>query len=99
MTLPLTQLTQKVKAHVWSVQCEENFQELKKKLMSALVLIFQSPSESFVMYYDASKKGLGGVLMHNDQVVAYAYRQLKVHERNYSTRDLELAAIVFMLKI
>lgn len=53
----------------------------------------------FVVYYDASKMGLGGMLMHNGQVVAYASRQLKIHERNYPAHDLELATIVFVLKI
>ena len=54
------------------MRCEKSFQELKKKLMFSLVLILLSPSESFVVYCDASKKGMGGVLMQNGQVVAYA---------------------------
>ena len=62
-------------------------------------MILPNPAEPFVVYCDASLTGLGGVLMHNRQVVAYASRQLKVHERNYPTHDLELAAIVFVLKI
>lgn len=84
---------------MWSVQCEESFQELKKKLTLAPVLILPSPIESFVVYYDASKMDLGGVLMQNAQVMAYDSRHLKVHERSYPTHDLELAAVVFMLKI
>ena len=63
------------------------------------MLILPNPKESFVVYCDASKMGLGGVLMHNRQVVAYASMQLKVHEKNYSTHHLELAAVVFVLKI
>jgi len=63
------------------------------------VLILPNSKESFVVYCDASKMGLGGVLMQNRQVVAYASRQLKVHEKNYPTYDLELAAAVFVLKI
>jgi len=63
------------------------------------VLILPNPKESFVVYCDASKIDLGGVLMQNCQVVAYASRQLKVHEKNYPTHDLELAAVVFVLKI
>jgi len=63
------------------------------------MLIFPNLNESFVVYYDASKMGLGGVLMQNHQVVAYASRQLKVHEKYYSTHDLELAAVVFVSKI
>jgi len=62
---------------------------LKKRLTSASVLILPNPKESFVVYCDASKMGLGGVLMQNRQFVAYASRQLKVHEKNYSTHDLE----------
>jgi len=72
---------------------------LKKRLTSALVLILPNLKESFVVYCDASKMGLGGVLMQNRQVVAYASKQLKVHEKNYPTHDLELAAIVYVLKI
>ena len=52
-----------------------------------------------MVYYDASKMGLGGVLMQNGQVFAYASRQLKVYERNYPTHDLELETVVFVLKI
>ena len=58
-----------------------------------------NPKESFIVYYDASKMGLGGVLMQNRKVVAYSSRQLKVHEKNYPTHDLELAAEVFVLMI
>jgi len=63
------------------------------------MLIFSNPNKSFVVYCDASKMGLRGVLMQNRQVVAYASRQLKVHEKIYPTHDLELAAVVFVLKI
>jgi len=63
------------------------------------VLIFPNPKEPFVMYFDASKMGLGGVLMQNHQVMAYVSRQLKVHEKNYPTHDLELAVVVFVFKI
>ena len=55
--------------------------------------------EPFVVYCDASKLGLGGVLMQDGKVVAYASRQLRIHEKNYPTHDLELAAVVFVLKI
>ncbi|CAJ2642459.1 unnamed protein product [Trifolium pratense] len=92
LALPLTQLTRKDQAFVWDGKCEESFQELKKRLTTAPVLILPDAKESFVVYCDASKMGLGGVLMQKGQVVAYASRQLKVHERNYPTHDLELAA-------
>jgi len=63
------------------------------------MLILPNSKESFVVYCDASKMGLDGVLMHNRQVVAYVSRQLKVHEKNYPTHDLELAVSVFVFKI
>ncbi|KAL0550368.1 hypothetical protein IC582_014876 [Cucumis melo] len=96
---PLTQLTRKGTPFVWSPACESSFQELKQKLVTAPVLTVPDGSGSFVIYSDASKKGLGCVLMQQGKVVAYASRQLKNHEQNYPTHDLELAAVVFALKI
>ncbi|KAL0537111.1 hypothetical protein IC582_026081 [Cucumis melo] len=96
---PLTQLTRKGAPFVWSKACEDSFQNLKQKLVTAPVLTVPDGSGSFVIYSDASKKGLGCVLMQQGKVVAYASRQLKSHEQNYPTRDLELAAVVFALKI
>ncbi|KAL0543925.1 hypothetical protein IC582_019030 [Cucumis melo] len=95
---PLTQLTRKRTPFVWSPSCESSFQELKQKLVIAPVLTVPDGSGSFV-YIDALKKGLGCVLMQQGKVVAYASRQLKSHEHNYPTHDLELAAVVFALKI
>ncbi|KAL0533979.1 hypothetical protein IC582_028255 [Cucumis melo] len=96
---PLTQLTRKGAPFVWSKACEDSFQNLKQKLVTALVLTVPDGSGSFVIYSDASKKGLGCVLMQQGKVVAYASRQLKSHEQNYPTHDLELAVVVFALKI
>ncbi|KAL0556632.1 hypothetical protein IC582_005146 [Cucumis melo] len=96
---PLTQLTRKGASFVWSKACEDSFQNLKQKLVTAPVLTVPDGSGSFVIYSDASKKGLGCVLMQQGKVVAYASRQLKSHEQNYPTHDLELAAVVFALKI
>ncbi|KAA0040470.1 pol protein [Cucumis melo var. makuwa] len=96
---PLTQLTRKGAPFVWSKACEDSFQNLKQKLVIAPVLTVPDGSGSFVIYSDASKKGLGCVLMQQGRVVAYASRQLKSHEQNYPTHDLELAAVVFALKI
>lgn len=98
MALSLTQLSRKGQAFVLDILCEKNFQELKKKLTTAPMLILPDSKEHFIVYYDASKMGLGGVLMQNRQVVAYSLRQLKVHEKNYPTHDLELAVVVFVLK-
>ncbi|GJS17018.1 putative reverse transcriptase domain-containing protein [Tanacetum coccineum] len=75
------------------------FQTLKDKLCNAPVLALLDGPEDFVVYYDASKIGLGCVLMQRGKVIAYAFRQLKIHEKNYTTHDLELGAVVFALKI
>ena len=72
---------------------------MKGRLTSARVLALPNGKDGFVVYSDASKKDLGCVLMQNDRVIAYASRQLKKHEENYPTHDLELAAVVFALKI
>lgn len=98
LDFPFPQLTQKGQAYVWDVQCEESFQELKKRLTTAPMLTFPNVRKSFIVYYDVSKMGLGGVLMQNGQVIMYASRQLKIHERNYPTHDLELAVLLFILK-
>nr|GFA04590.1 hypothetical protein [Tanacetum cinerariifolium] len=72
---------------------------ISKKLCSAPILALPEGSEDFVVYCDASHKGLGAMLMHREKVIAYASQQLKVHERNYTTHDLELGSVVFALKI
>ncbi|KAL0546792.1 hypothetical protein IC582_016705 [Cucumis melo] len=77
---PLTQLTRKETPFIWSPTCESSFQELKQNLVTAQVFIMPNGSGSFVIYNDASKKGLGCVLMQQGKVVAYASRQLKSHE-------------------
>jgi len=99
LALLLTQLTCKGRAFVWDVQCENSFNELNQRLATAPILILPKSGEPFVVYCDVSKLGLGGVLMQNNKVVAYASRQLRTHERDYPTHDLELAAVVFVLKI
>ncbi|GJT62778.1 putative reverse transcriptase domain-containing protein [Tanacetum coccineum] len=75
------------------------FQLLKQKLCSALILALPEGSENFMVYCDALHKGLGAVLVQKEKVIAYASRQLKVHEKNYTTHDLELGAVVFALKM
>ena len=99
ISAPLTRLTRKNNRFVWTNECEQSFQELKKRLTTAPVLTLPSGSEGFVVYSDASRKGLGAVLMQHGKVIAYASRQLKTHEGNYPTHDLELAAVVFALKL
>jgi len=80
-------------------KCEKSFQELKRRLISAFILVILDVGKPFEVYCDAYHLGLGCVLMQEKKTVTYASRQLKVHERNYPTLDLELAAIVFILKI
>ncbi|GJX40731.1 putative reverse transcriptase domain-containing protein [Tanacetum coccineum] len=96
---PMTKLTQKKVKFVWGDKQEAAFQLLKQKLCSAPILALPEGSEDFIAYCDASKKGLGDVLMQREKVIAYASRQLKIHEKNYTTHDLELGAVVFALKI
>ena len=96
---PLTNLTKKDRPFVWTEQCETAFQELKTLLTTAPVLILPDPSQPYEVYTDASLMGLGCVLMQNGKVIAYASRQLRPHEVNYPTHDLELGAVVFALKI
>nr|GFB75572.1 reverse transcriptase domain-containing protein [Tanacetum cinerariifolium] len=95
----MTKLTQKAIKFDWGEKEENAFQLIKKKLCSAPILALPEGSEDFVVYCDASHKGLGAVLMQREKVIAYASRQLKVHERNYTTHDLELGSVVFALKI
>ncbi|GJW05463.1 putative reverse transcriptase domain-containing protein [Tanacetum coccineum] len=96
---PLTLLTQKNKAYVWGDKQDEAFRILKEKLCNAPVLALPDGPNDFVVYCDASKQGFGCVLMQRGKVIAYASRQLKTHEKNYTTHDLELGAVVFALKI
>ena len=87
---PLTRLTQRDIKFIWTDKCEEHFQMLKNVLTSAPALTLSSGDEEYTVYYDASRKGLGSVLMQNKKVIAYASRQLKKHEQNYPTHDLEM---------
>ncbi|GJX74870.1 putative reverse transcriptase domain-containing protein [Tanacetum coccineum] len=96
---PMTKLTQKKVKFVWGDKQEATFQLLKQKLCSAPILALPEGSKDFIAYYDASIKGLGDVFMQREKVIAYASRQLEIHEKNYTTHDLELGAVVFALKI
>ncbi|GKC91539.1 putative reverse transcriptase domain-containing protein, partial [Tanacetum coccineum] len=83
----------------WDKDEEEAFQLLKEKLCSTPILALPDGIEDFVVYCDASHQGLGAVLMQRQKVIAYASRQLKTHEKNYTTHDLELGSVVFALRI
>jgi hypothetical protein len=96
---PISSLNKKNTHYVWTDKCEHSFREPKKRLVTALVLALPTGSINFAVYSDTSKKGLGCVLMQNDNVIAYASRQLKPYKQNYPTHDLELTVVVFALKI
>lgn len=95
----MTKLTRKGEKFVWNEACEESFQKLKRRLTSTPVLAIPKSEVKFTIYSDACYSGLGCVLLQDGCVNAYTSRQLKKHEMNYSMHDLELAAIVFALKI
>nr|GFA16693.1 hypothetical protein [Tanacetum cinerariifolium] len=98
-TKPMTKLTQKKVKFEWGHKQEAAFQSWKQKLCSAPILALPEGSKDFIVYYDASNKGLGVVLMQREKVISYASPQLKIYEKNYTTHDLELGAVVFALKI
>ncbi|KAK1620599.1 hypothetical protein QYE76_026116, partial [Lolium multiflorum] len=95
---PMTKLLKKNTPFVWTDECEASFQTLKDKLTTAPVLAVPEPGKDYTVYCDASKNGLGCVLMQDRKVIAYGSRQLKPHEHNYPVHDLELAAVVYALK-
>nr|GEU33738.1 putative reverse transcriptase domain-containing protein [Tanacetum cinerariifolium] len=95
---PLTLLTQENKKFEWADEQETAFQTLKDMFCDASILALLEGTYDFVVYCDASNQGFGCVLMHRNKVIAYASRQLKIHEKNYTTHDLELGAVVFALK-
>ncbi|GJS11639.1 putative reverse transcriptase domain-containing protein [Tanacetum coccineum] len=99
ITKLITKLTQNSVKFNWGEKEEIAFQTLKQNLCSAPILALPEGSENFIVYSDASHKGLGAVLMQKEKVIASASRQLKIHEMNYMTHDLELGAVVFALKM
>jgi hypothetical protein len=95
---PMTKLLWKNTPFMWSEQCEQSFQTLKEKLTTAPVLAVPETGKDYIVYCDASKQGIGCVLMQDRKVIAYGSRQLRPNEVNYPTHDLELAAMVYALK-
>jgi hypothetical protein len=93
---PLTTLLEKGKEFKWNEKCQSSFEELKKRLTTTLVLIMTDIHKRFDVYCDASRQGLGCVLMQEGKEVAYASRQLRKHEKNYPTHDLRWQQL-FML--
>ena len=97
ISAPFTRLTKKNLAFSWDIDCDVAFQHLKRALTTAPVLTLPDGNKVFMVYTDACGTGLGAVLMQEGKAVCYGGRQLRVHEKNYPTHDLELTAIVFML--
>jgi ribonuclease HI len=95
---PMTSLLAKKVEFKWTPACQKSFETLNEKLTMAQVLILPDVHKPFSVYCDASYTGLGCVLMQEGRVVAYSSQQLKIHEKNYPTHDLELAAMVHALK-
>ncbi|GJY83722.1 putative reverse transcriptase domain-containing protein [Tanacetum coccineum] len=99
----MTKLTQKNVKFEWGDKKNppkrNNFSKYEEKLCSAPILALPEGSEDFIVYCDASIKGLDAVLMQRENVISYASRQLKIHEKNYTTHDMELGAVLFALKI
>jgi hypothetical protein len=96
---PMTELLEKDKKFEWTSACEATFQELRKRLTTASILVMPDMEKPFSIYGDASDQGLGCVLMQDGNMVAYASRQLRKHEAHYPTHDLELPVVVHALKI
>ncbi|WVZ63916.1 hypothetical protein U9M48_013509 [Paspalum notatum var. saurae] len=96
---PMITLLEKNAKFEWTPECQQAFDELKKRLTTAPVLTFLDMHKPFSVYCDASRLSLGCILMPEGKVIAYASRQLQDHEKNYPTHDLELAAVVHALKI
>ena len=99
LAAPMMRLTRKEVKSDWDDRWEEAFQELKRRLTTAPILIVPNRGQGYKVYCDALRAGLGGVLMQSRRVVAYGSCQLKNHEHNYPIHDIELAAVVFALKI
>ena len=96
---PMTELLKKNVRFEWTKECQQCMDELKERLTTAPILTLPDGESDFMVYSDASWNGLGCVLMQNGMVISYISRKLKPHERKYPTHDLELAAVVFALKM
>jgi hypothetical protein len=96
---PMISLLEKGREFKWTWDCQDSFNQLKLRLMSPLVLIMPDLQKGFDIYCDVCRQGFGCVLMQEGHVIAYVSRQLRKHELNYPTRDIELAATVYALKI
>jgi hypothetical protein len=96
---PISELQKKNTKFVWTENCAESFRRLKELVTTAPILKVPVMDADFLVCTDASKEGLGGVLMQDGRVIAYFSRKLRRHEENYATHDWELLAIVYALKV
>eukprot|EP00253_Pinus_taeda_P010499 PITA_10499 len=96
---PITSLQKKGKAFHWTTNCQKSFEQLKHLLTTTPILSIADPGKDYVVCTDASKEGVGGVLMQEGKVIAYESRKLKEHEQKYSAYDLELAVVIHALKM
>jgi hypothetical protein len=96
---PITELLKKGNKNVWAEACDEAFKHLKKLLTTSPVPAQPDTTKPFDVYCDASGTGIGGVLMQEDRVISYSSSQLRRHEENYPTHDLELATVVMALQM
>ena len=96
---PITSLQNKGKKFEWSQKCEDNFMKLKTLLTTTPILRIVDPNKDFIVCINACNDGLGGVLTQEGHTIAYEYRKLKIHEKNYATYDLELNAVIHALKM
>eukprot|EP00253_Pinus_taeda_P015634 PITA_15634 len=99
VAFPITSLQKKGKTFHWTPRCQQSFEQLKHLLTTAPILRIADPDKDYVVCTDASKEGVGGVLMQEGRVVAYESRKLKEHEQKYSAYDLELTAVIHALKM
>eukprot|EP00253_Pinus_taeda_P013560 PITA_13560 len=99
VAFPITSLQKKGKLFHWTPNCQKSFEQLKHLLTTAPILSIADPNKDYVVCTDASKEGLGGVLMQEGRVIAYESRKLKEHEQKYSAYDLELATVIHALKM
>jgi hypothetical protein len=95
---PITKLQKKNKKFLWNKKCAEEIQRIKELLTTTLILKFPNMDKEFLVCTDASKEGLGGLLMQDSRVISYISRKLRKHEENYTMHDLDLLEIVYALR-
>ena len=95
----MTALEKKENKFIWTDKCKESFQKLEHLLMTALVFRIADPNGDFVVCMNASKEGLGGVLLQNNHTNCYKSQKLKEHEENFPTHVLELETIIHALRM